>query len=77
MYNYFFLVKHLSSYLTMRFNLDQDEDFGNNQMKVLFYILYNADQLVLLNDNMTFQNVQKTFWNVKKEKPIEIFYSYN
>ncbi|KAF0750823.1 E3 ubiquitin-protein ligase RING2-like [Aphis craccivora] len=70
-------VKHLSSYLTMRFNLDHDEDFGNNQMKVLFYISYNADQLVLLNDNMTFQNVQKTFWNVKKEKPIEIFYSYN
>ncbi|XP_022179709.1 E3 ubiquitin-protein ligase RING2-like [Myzus persicae] len=69
-------VEHLRSYLTMRLNLDHGKELGNNHATVLIYISQTADQYVLLDNSLTLQNVQEKFWNVKKEKPMEIFYSY-
>jgi len=73
---FFLLVEHLRSYLTTQFNLDHGKELGKRQLKVLIYILQNANQFVLLDNNLTLQNVQKKFWNVQKEKPMEMFYSY-
>ncbi|XP_025193352.1 E3 ubiquitin-protein ligase RING2-like [Melanaphis sacchari] len=70
-------VEHVSSYLTMRFNLDHNKEIGNNQIKASIYILQTAGQYILLEGNLTLQNVQEKFLNVKKEEPMEIFYSFN
>jgi len=67
----------LSSYLTMRLNLDHGQELGNSHQNVLIYISQTADQYVLLDNNLILQNVQEKFWNDKKEKPMEFFYSYN
>lgn len=61
----------------MRLKLDHDKELGNNYQNVLIYISQTADQYVLLDNSLTLQNVQEKFWNAKKEKPMEIFYSYN
>jgi len=61
----------------MRLNLDYGKELGNSQQDVLMYISQTADQYELLDNNLTLQYVQEKFWNVKKEKPMEIFYSYN
>lgn len=61
----------------MRLNLDYGKELGNSHQDILMYISQTADQYVLLDNDLTLQNVQEKFWNVKKEKPMEIFYSYN
>lgn len=61
----------------MRLNLDHNEKLGSGHQNVLIYISQTADEYVLLDNNLTLQNVQEKFWTVKKEKPMEIFYSYN
>jgi len=61
----------------MRLNLDYGKELGISHQDILMYISQTFDQYVLLDNNLTLQNVQEKFWNVKKEKPMEIFYSYN
>ncbi|XP_060875442.1 E3 ubiquitin-protein ligase RING2-like [Metopolophium dirhodum] len=70
-------VAHLSSYLTLRINLDHGKKLSSGRQKVLIYISQAADQYELLDNNLTLKNVQEKFWNAKKEKPMEIFYSYD
>ncbi|XP_016662806.1 E3 ubiquitin-protein ligase RING2-like [Acyrthosiphon pisum] len=74
---YLATVAHMSRYLTIRLNLVQGRELLSDNGDVLMYISQAADQYVLLDNNLTLQNVQEKFFNAKKEKPMEIFYSYN
>jgi len=61
----------------MRLNIDNGKKLLSGHQSVLIYILQAADQYILLDNNLTLKNVKEKFWNDKKEKPMEIFYSYN
>lgn len=73
---FFFLVGHLSKYLITRLNLDHGTELGNNHLNVLIYIEQTANEFVLLDINLTLSILQEKFWNVNKEKPMELYYSY-
>jgi len=61
----------------MRLNIDNGRKLSSGRQTVLLYMSPAADQFVLLDNNLTLKNVQEKFWNAKKEKPMEMFYSYD
>jgi len=74
-YDFFFLVDHLSKYLAMRLTLDLGPELPERALNFLIYVAPTADQFVPLSGNQSLRNVHDKYWKVNK--PLEMFYSFN